>query len=131
MSDIYKPLSGYEPKEVHWLWPYLIAYGMINIIEGDPDTGKSYLAMHLTAKLSVGGKLPDGTKLDRRPVIYCTAEDDCSYTFRPRSDAMGGDADFIFVQAEYDPLDEKGLSRLRSSCEKYKPDPSLNFFQFT
>ena len=84
----FRPLSRFKPREVEWFWRPYIPAGMITIMEGDPGEGKSFLAMFLAAMVSVGGKLPDGSQLELGTVLYISAEDDPSYTIRPRVDAM-------------------------------------------
>ena len=47
-------LSEVQSKDVKFMWePYLV-YGMVNLLEGDPNVGKSYFAMHLTAQVTIG-----------------------------------------------------------------------------
>ena len=114
-------LASVEAKEVNWLMPPLIPYGMITIMEGDPGVGKSYLAMHIAAQVSIGGSLPGVDKLKRGRVLYLSAEDDLAYTIRPRIDAMGGNPKRIRVQADYLSLDDNGLRELFSEVRKKPP----------
>jgi archaellum biogenesis ATPase FlaH len=114
-------LSTVEAKEIEWLMPPLIPYGMITIMEGDPGVGKSYLAMHIAAQISIGGSLPGVDKLERGRVLYLSAEDDPAYTIRPRIDAMGGDAKRIRIQADYLSLDEDGLQELFDEVRRHPP----------
>src|SRR6185312_3259549 len=115
-------LSTIEAKEVDWLMPPLIPYGMITIMEGDPGVGKSYLAMHIAAQVSIGGSLPGVPKLRKGRVLYISAEDDPAYTIRPRIDAMGGDPDRIRIQADYTALDDDGLEQLMDEIRRKPPD---------
>ncbi|MCB1470789.1 MAG: AAA family ATPase [Rhizobiaceae bacterium] len=114
-------LSTVEAKEIEWLMPPLIPYGMITIMEGDPGVGKSYLAMHIAAQVSIGGSLPGVEKLQRGRVLYLSAEDDLAYTIRPRIDAMGGDPKRIRVQADYLSLDDDGLKKLFDEVRRKPP----------
>jgi len=114
-------LSSIEAKEVDWLMPPLIPYGMITIMEGDPGVGKSYLAMHIAAQVSIGGSLPGVPKLRKGRVLYISAEDDPGYTIRPRIDAMGGDPDRIRIQADYTALDDDGLEQLMDEIRRKPP----------
>src|SRR3990172_9830306 len=52
---IYRNLSDVEPKEIPWLWPSRIPRGMLTLIIGDPDEGKSYMTLDLSARVSTGG----------------------------------------------------------------------------
>jgi archaellum biogenesis ATPase FlaH len=114
-------LSTVEAKEIEWLMPPLIPYGMITIMEGDPGVGKSYLAMHIAAQISIGGSLPGVDKLERGRVLYLSAEDDPAYTIRPRIDAMGGEPKRIRIQADYLSLDEDGLKDLMDEIRRNPP----------
>ena len=60
IRNIFGILSDVVSRAVKFMWePYLV-YGMVNLLEGDPNVGKSYFAMHLTAMVTTGGKLPGG-----------------------------------------------------------------------
>jgi RecA-family ATPase len=115
-------LSEVEPEEVDWFWEPLIPYRMLTIMEGDPGIGKSYLAMHIAAEASRGGRLPNGDRLHKQRVLYFSAEDDPAFTIRPRIDAMGGDPDRIRFQAKYSPFNDRGLRQARSEVRETKPD---------
>src|SRR4051794_6739662 len=104
----FQSLSEVEPEKINWLWHPLIPYGMLTIMEGDPGVGKSYLAMHIAAQISMGGSLPAVEDLERGHVLYCSAEDDPAFTIRPRIDAMGGDPKRIRFQARYSAFDDDG-----------------------
>ena len=114
-------LSTVEAREIEWLMPPLIPYGMITIMEGDPGVGKSFLAMHIAAQVSIGGSLPGVEKLDPGRVLYLSAEDDPAYTIRPRIDAMGGDPTRIRIQADYLSLDEEGIKELFDEVRRNPP----------
>jgi DNA repair protein RadA/Sms len=116
-----RKLSRIVVTKVKFLWrPYFIA-NALNIVEGDPNVGKSYLLMYLVAILSCGGKLPDGTRLEASMVFYLSAEDDPGYTIRPRIEAMGGDASRIFCLRAVFSLTEEGLEELKSELDLHHP----------
>lgn len=120
-KELFVDLSSVEAMEIEWLMPPLIPYGMITIMEGDPGIGKSYLAQHIAAQVSIGGSLPGVEKLRRGRVLYLSAEDDPAYTIRPRIDAMGGDPKRIRIQADYLSLDEDGLKMLLEEVRRKPP----------
>ena len=75
MSDeVFRRLSEFEPLQVDWLWEPYIPIGMITILEGDPNLGKSYLAMHIAAEVTKGGNLPKDQALSLGRVLYFSAE---------------------------------------------------------
>lgn len=115
-------LADIEPREAEWLLKWRIIYGGITLLEGDPNASKSYLAMHLAARVSKGGVIiPGEDKVEQGPVLYCTNEDDPSYTVRPRIEAMGGDLNQIRVQGEYFALDDKGFAKLKAEVREFEP----------
>ncbi len=86
------PFSEIEPEEVSWLWPGRVFQGKLNMLVGHPDSGKSFIAVDMAARVSTGEKWPD--RSDRAPlghVIILAAEDDPADTIRPRLDTHGAD----------------------------------------
>ena len=86
------PFSEIEPEEVSWLWPGRVIQGKLNMLVGHPDSGKSFIAVDMAARVSTGEKWPDGS--GRAPlgdVIILAAEDDPADTIRPRLDAHGAE----------------------------------------
>jgi hypothetical protein len=84
-------LSTVEAREVEWLWRHRIAMGKLNLLVGDPDVGKSYLACDIASRVSTGRIWPDGTDCPDGDVILLAAEDALDDTTRPRIDRLGGD----------------------------------------
>ena len=96
--------SDVEVEQVEWLWKGRIARGKITILEGDPGTGKTTLALSLAACISNGDPLP-GEKDGGRPrtVIVFSGEDDIGDTLRPRLDAAGGRLTRVIFENLRDP----------------------------
>lgn len=69
-ENTFRTLDDIEAKEIDWLWPSLIPYEKTTILEGDPELGKSYLCMHIAALVTRGGKLPDGSRIQKGNVLY-------------------------------------------------------------
>jgi hypothetical protein len=91
-------LSEVEAEEVTWLWPARIPLGKVTLLEGDPDEGKSCIAVDAAARVTTGSPFP--LESEGRPpagVVYLTAEDGLGDTIRPRLDAAGGDATRVAV----------------------------------
>ncbi len=68
-----------------------IALGKLNLVDGDPGTGKSAAMTDLAARVSVGKPWPDGSRCEAGGVVILSAEDGLADTIRPRFDAAGGD----------------------------------------
>lgn len=84
-------LSEVVPEHVRWLWKGGIALGKLNLVDGDPGTGKSAATTDLAARVSVGKPWPDGAGCEAGGVVILSAEDGLADTIRPRFDAAGGD----------------------------------------
>ena len=96
--------SDVEPEQVEWLWKGRIARGKITILEGDPGTGKTTLALSLAACISNGDPLPGEQDGGRpRTVIVFSGEDDIGDTLRPRLDAAGADCSRVIFENLRDP----------------------------
>ncbi|MDQ3317392.1 MAG: AAA family ATPase, partial [Actinomycetota bacterium] len=63
----------------------------LNLVDGDPGTGKSAATTDLAARVSVGKPWPDGSECEAGGVVILSAEDGLADTIRPRFDAAGGD----------------------------------------
>jgi len=84
-------LSEIEPERVRWLWEGRIALGKLNLVDGDPGTGKSAATTDLAARVTAGKPWPDGAECRAGGVVILSAEDGLADTIRPRFDAAGGD----------------------------------------
>lgn len=93
-----RPCADIAPTPIQWLWKPFLARGKLSILDGDPGTGKSFVAVDLAARLSRGGPLPDGQMLARPNVtLLLNAEDDWADTVRPRAAAAGADLARVLV----------------------------------
>ncbi len=86
-----RTLEDIPPEAVSWLWARRVAAGKLTLYVGDPEAGKSTLAVDLAAHVTTGRPFPDGAPCDRGDVLYCTLEDGLGDTIRPRLDAAGAD----------------------------------------
>jgi hypothetical protein len=84
-------------RPIHWLWRPYLACGKLALLDGDPGAGKSLLTADLTARLTRGGRMPDGTwRRKKANVLFLNAEDALDDTLRPRLDAAGADLNRVF-----------------------------------
>jgi archaellum biogenesis ATPase FlaH len=95
-----------EVKEVAWLIPPYIPLGKITILEGDPESGKTFLAIAMAAAVTSGtvmdltgipveGRVPARTTPSN--VLYFTGEDDLADTLKPRFLKQQGDQTRFFA----------------------------------
>jgi hypothetical protein len=95
-----------EPEQVEWLWePYLPA-GKITIIQGDPGSGKTSMALAIAAAVTVGKGLPGGYCEYPADVIVQNAEDGLADTIIPRLIRCGVDEGLVHFIDE----DERALT---------------------
>ena len=73
-----------DPRPVEWLWGEHIPYGMISMLAGHPEKGKSMLAMRIAADVS-----------QEYPVIISTYEEPLAEVTRPRIEAAGAKMDNV------------------------------------
>lgn len=91
-------LADIEPEPVFFLWPPYIIRRKLNLFEGDPGIGKTYLALQIATIVTRGSPWPNPNNngkpdLPNEPgnVLYMSAEDGLADTLRPRLDDMGAD----------------------------------------
>lgn len=125
--------STVETEKVEWLWYPYIPFGKITIVQGDPGEGKSTFLIQLTALLTTGKAMPDGSG-DRiaHNVIYQAAEDGLADTVRPRLEKAGADCSrvaFLDLGDEFMNLDdsrfEKAIVDARASLLVIDPMQSF------
>ena len=79
------------PERLEWLWPPLLSLGNLSLLVGDPDSGKSLLALDIAARVTRGAEWPGGGAGLRGDVLLLAREDDHARTVRPRLEAAGAD----------------------------------------
>ncbi len=89
-----------EPTE--WDWEGYLVRGAVNLIEGNPETGKTLFVLMVAANLSSGRPLPFGRAEPERArrVLYLTAEDSIAKTIVGRLKAAGANLENVLVQKE-------------------------------
>lgn len=84
-------LADVEPEEINWLWGDRLARGKITLLGGDPDLGKSQIAIDMAARISRGLHWPQGARAPIGSTILLCSEDGVADTVRPRAEAAGAD----------------------------------------
>ena len=90
-------MSDVELTPVEWLWKPYLPFGKLSVLQGNPDEGKTYFAMHLAAACTNGKLLPNMERMEPFNVIYQTAEDGLGDTVKPRLIEAGADLDRVLV----------------------------------
>jgi putative DNA primase/helicase len=87
-----------EPKPIEWLWPKRICRGALTIITGMPGLSKSLLTIDIAARITTGGKWPDGSgSAPRGGVILFGMEDDPERVVVPRLKAAAADLELVRI----------------------------------
>jgi hypothetical protein len=86
-------MSDVQPELVYWFWRGRIPLGMISLVEGEPDMGKSTLLLDIAARATTGRPMP-GEDEGGAPihVLLWAPEDPAAQVIRPRLDAAGADS---------------------------------------
>src|SRR6266581_1622187 len=84
-------LSDIVAQPVAWLWQDYLPLGALTLLEGEPGSGASLLALHLAACVTGGHALPGGSPSTQGTVILVAGQDHPGYTIAPRFLAAGGD----------------------------------------
>lgn len=101
------------PESVDWLWPGWLAAGKLQILGGQPGTGKTTIGTALAATVTIGGRWPDGSRAEVGSVVIWSGEDDPADTLVPRLLAAGADMARIHF-----------IDGMRDRAERYPFDPA-------
>jgi hypothetical protein len=84
-------LADVEKKIVPWMWKPYLAFEMLSMLSGDPDSGKTFISLAIAAELSNGRVPVSGEQCAPISTLYLSRENAPEYVIRPRFDALGGD----------------------------------------
>src|SRR5713226_9543665 len=104
-QDTALPLSEIPTQPLTWLWPQRIPIGKLTLLDGEPGSGTSLLALTIAACISSGQPLPAAdtgtatttTTTSPRNVLLIAPRDHASDTIKPRLQAAGGDPSHLFM----------------------------------
>jgi putative DNA primase/helicase len=92
--------DGIEPTPIDWLWNGWLAKGKLQLLAGQPGTGKTSLAIAIAAIITAAGMWPDQSRAEPGDVIMWSGEDDPKDTLVPRLIAAGANLKRVhFVKA--------------------------------
>lgn len=127
-------MNTVETEQVEWLWPGLIPFGKLTIIEGNPGDGKTWLSLCIAAAVSDGHYLPNPATgkvdllIEPGPVIYMTSEDGIADTIKPRLEAAMANHSRVYVlEGDYDQKGNikeialKNMRPIREAVSKVRP----------
>lgn len=85
-------MANVTPRDVDFLWEPYFVRGAINLLEGDPNVGKTFLFCELAAAVSSGRGLPGQKKPRAANVLFMSAEDE-----------LAGERRVVLLEAEERP----------------------------
>lgn len=86
------PLSGIELERIDWVWQDGFARGKLHMLAGVAGTGKTTIALNLSAPVTGRGAFPDGRTCPcPGSVVIWSGEDGVADTLAPRLIAAGCD----------------------------------------
>lgn len=85
-------LAHVKAREVERLWEPYLANLTLAMLSGDPGVGKTYIALAISAALTIGEEPLSKKRRLPANVLYLSLENPPEYVVRPRFDALGGDA---------------------------------------
>lgn len=93
MATRWTTVSEVQAKPVQWLWEGRIPFGKVTLLDGEPGTGKSLLAMDVAARVSRGTVMPHSRQkpASAANVVLFNDDDNLADTIRPRLEAAGAD----------------------------------------
>jgi 5S rRNA maturation endonuclease (ribonuclease M5)/archaellum biogenesis ATPase FlaH len=104
-------LDEVSSEEIDWLINPYIARKKLTILEGDPGIGKSFLALHYAAKLSLSGITS----------LIITLEDGLGDTVKPRLESLNANLKNIIAPIETFSLRDEGIDKLENILREEKP----------
>jgi hypothetical protein len=91
-------ISDIAVEPVQMLTAPYIALGKIAILQGDPQTGKTHIALAIAAALTTGTPMPwEEVPYGVCDIIFQSMEDGYADTIRPRLEMLGADCDRVHV----------------------------------
>ena len=106
-------ISDVAPKPVEWLWEGRVPCGKVTLLDGEPGSGKSLLAIDLAARVSRGLSMPLTKAKAGHPqnVVIYNDDDNLADTIRPRLEAAGADLTHVLgVDGEISAKDVEGIN---------------------
>jgi len=98
-------LSDVVEQPIAWLWQDYLPLGALTLLEGEPGSGTSLLALHIAACVTSGRALPGGSPSTQGTVILVAGQDHIGCTIKPRFLAAGGDPTRVLLLTTVEQVD--------------------------
>lgn len=95
-SLILESFDKVDAEKVRWIWDGKIAEGKLNLLTGEPDTGKTNVGCFIVSTITTGNCWPFSQEAPKPGhVLVLSSEDGTSDTLLPRMMAYGADLSHI------------------------------------
>src|SRR5262245_36773494 len=92
------PAAQVSSRPLRWLWHNRLAVGKLAVLDGDPQLGKTFIALDLCARLSKGLPWPDGAPSPGvANALVLSGEDASADTIIARLETLGADLAHVWV----------------------------------
>lgn len=119
-EGLFDLMFNVTPRDVVFEWePYLVR-GAVNLLEGDPNVGKTYLLCAIAAAISSGTPLPGQTEVEPQGVLFMSAEDDPETTLVKRLMRMGADLGRISFTRKFLRLEDEVFELIERHVDEQK-----------
>lgn len=120
------PMSKIERVNLDFVWEPYLARGEVSILEGDPGLGKSYLAMMVSAMVSVGQRIPTykkGLPVTQGSVVYFDLENSAGSVTKPRLEDNGFEnlTNYYPIEEGFSIDDEDAIAEIYEHLEVIRP----------
>lgn len=112
-------MANVTPRDVSFLWKPYFVRGAVNLLEGDPNVGKTYCLCAIASAVSSGTPLPGQGQVEPHGVLFMSAEDDPETTLVKRLIRMGADLNRIWFLTKFLRLEEDVIQLIEKHIEKH------------
>ena len=105
-------MSDVQTRPVEWLWQGRVPCGKVTLLDGEPGSGKTLLALDLAARASRGAPMPLSKARPHAPanVVIFNDDDNIADTLRPHLESAGADLSRVhLVDGEISSAEVKDL----------------------
>lgn len=113
-------MANVTPRDVSFLWEPYFVRGAVNLLEGDPNVGKTYCLCAIASAVSSGKPLPGQVKVEPQGVLFMSAEDDPETTLVKRLIRMGANLNRIWFLTKFLRLEEDVIQLIERHVEEHK-----------